>query len=131
MKNSIEVFLNEEYGYKRWIWTPNMNEEEFVAWWNDLTESEFIKYYFNIKALPGTLKPYNDKGSGTSQQREYGDPKTHMPYYYCLFHDVDDSYIAIGKTNYRFKNRGRYDWKDYWMDYSLRKEKSSKNYINP
>ena len=131
MKNSIEVFLNEEYGYKRWIWIPNMNEEEFVAWWNDLTESDFIKYYFNIKSLPGTLKEYVEKSSGNAQQREYGDPTSHTPYYYCSFHDVDDSYIAIGKTNYRFRNRNRYDWKDYWLDYSLRKEKRSKNYMSP
>lgn len=123
-KNTIEVFLNEEYGYKTWIWRPNMSEDEFVLWWNGLTETDIIKYYFNITALPGTLKEYSkDKKivTGTAQRREHGDPISHRPYYYCHFHDVDDSYISVGTDNYRFRNRSRYDWKDYWVDYSLRK----------
>ena len=53
--NTIEVFLNEEYGYKTWIWHPNMNEDEFVSWWNSLSESDIIKFYFNIHALPAEL----------------------------------------------------------------------------
>ena len=59
MKDTIEVFINEEYGYKKWIWNPNMTEDEFVLWWNELSESDFIKYYFNIKSLPGTLTGIN------------------------------------------------------------------------
>lgn len=121
MKNTIEVFLNEEYGYKTWIWRPNMSEEEFVSWWDSLTECEFIKYYFNIKSLPGELKEYNKQNEGSSPVREMGDPTCYRPYYYCHFHDVDDSYVAIGSNNHKFKNRSKYDWKDYWIDYSLSK----------
>jgi len=121
--NTIEVFLNEEYGYKTWIWRPNMNEEEFVSWWQNLSESEFIKYYFNIKSLPGTIKEYVEKNPGTSLQREVGDPTSHRPYYYCHFHDVDDSYVAVNNNLYKFQNRSRNDWKDYWIDHSLAKRK--------
>ena len=38
--NSIEVFINEEYGYRAWKWIPNMTEQEFVAWYKDLTDSD-------------------------------------------------------------------------------------------
>ena len=128
-QNTIEVFLNEEYGYKTWIWNPNMDEEEFVTWWDNLSESDIIKYFFNIKALPGTLKEYtrkNEKKTGAPDApvREVGDPVSHRPYYYCHFHDVEDSYISIGSNNYRFRNRSRYDWKDQWLDYQLAKRKS-------
>ena len=124
-KNTIEVFLNEEYGYKTWIWKPNMNEEEFVSWWQNLTDSDVIKYYFNIKALPGTLKEYIEKDkTGNANIREYGDPKSHRPYYYCHFHDVDDSYISIGNDSMRFHSRSKYDWKDQWIDHTLKKQKS-------
>ena len=30
---SIVVFLQEEYGYKEWVWMPNMSEDELRAWW--------------------------------------------------------------------------------------------------
>ena len=115
-QNTIEVFLNEEYGYKCWIWQPNMNEEEFVSWWQNLTDSDIIKFYFNIKALPGTLKQYKEKVPGNAERREAGDPTSHRPYYYCHFHDVNDSYIAIGSDVYRFRSRMRYDWKEHWIN---------------
>jgi len=120
--NTIEVFLNEEYGYRTWIWHPNMTEEEFISWWENLTDSDIIKYYFNINSLPGTLKPYQDKNpNGTALQREYGDPRSHRPYYYCHFHDTDDSYVSIGNNVYKFRSRMRYDWKEHWLDYQLNK----------
>jgi hypothetical protein len=122
-QNTIEVFLNEEYGYKTWIWHPNMNEEEFTSWWESLTDSDVIKYYFNIHSLPGTLKEYIEKSPGNAQRREYGDPTSHRPYYYCHFHDVYDSYISIGSENRRFRSRARYDWKEHWIDYQLNKQK--------
>lgn len=125
--NTVEVFLNEEYGYKTWIWRPNMTEEELISWWGSLSESDIIKYYFNIKALPGELKEYVERSPGSAQRREYGDPTSHRPYYYCHFHDVDDSYISIGNENFRFRNRSRYDWKDQWLDYQLMKQKQFKN----
>lgn len=115
-QNTIEVFLNEEYGYKTWIWHPNMTEDEFIAWWQNLTDSDIIKFYFNIKTLPGTLKPFMEKTRGNAERREYGDPTSHRPYYYCHFHDVDDSYIVIGTDTYRFRSRMRYDWKEHWQD---------------
>ena len=46
--NTVEVFLNEEYGHNTWIWNPNMTEEEYVSWWQSLTDSDIIKFYFNI-----------------------------------------------------------------------------------
>lgn len=120
--NTIEVFLNEEYGYRTWIWTPNMTEEEFISWWENLTDSDMIKYYFNIKALPGSIKPYKDKQPVDGVlQREYGDPKSHRPYYYCHFNDVNDSYIAVGNDLYKFRSRMKYDWKEHWIDHQLRR----------
>ena len=74
-KNTVEVFLNEEYGYKCWIWRPNMNEEEFSSWWQNLSESDIIKYYFNIKALPGTLKEYTEKNYESLVSRSHPQPR--------------------------------------------------------
>ncbi len=111
-QNTIEVIINEDHGYANWIWHPNMNEEEFVSWWNSLTDSDIIKYYFNIKSLPGSIK---------LQKRE--NENSQRPYYYCHINDVNDSYMCIGNDVYRFRSRMRYDWKEHWIDYQLNKQK--------
>lgn len=127
--NTIEVFVNEEYGYRTWIWHPNMTEDEFVAWWNNLTETDIIKYYFNIKSLCGKIKPHTVKDpvlsdDNTNGARMWGDPSSHRPYYYCHFHDVDDSFIEIGNQRYPFRRTTRRDWKEQWIDWSLKNDKS-------
>lgn len=124
-QNTIEIFLNEQYGYKCWIWNPNMTEEEFVSWWQGLSDSDIIKYYFNIKALPGSLKKFTEKTPGSAEKRERGDPTSHKPYYYCHFHDVHDSYIVIGSETYRFRSRMRYDWKEHWFEYTSFRAKNA------
>ena len=121
--DTIEVFLNEEYGYKTWIWRPNMNAEEFVAWWNSLTETDIIKYYFNIRSLPGTVKPHVIKEIPCNEEiktRMPGDPKSYSPTYYCHMHDIDDSFIEIGSSRYNFRRTTRRDWKENWIDWVLR-----------
>lgn len=125
--NTIEIFLNEEYGYKTWIWRPNMTEEEFVSWWESLTETDIIKYYFNMKSLPGMLKPHTVKEVETTAEsvaRMPGDPKSYQPYYYCHMHDIDDTFMCIGKNRYNFRRTTRRDWKDNWLDWVLKNEKT-------
>ena len=73
--NSIEVFINEEYGYRAWKWIPNMTEQEFIGWYKDLTDSDIIKFYFNIESLPGKVVPWPPKSlnaDGNANQRMYG-----------------------------------------------------------
>lgn len=116
----IEVFLNEEYGYRTWIWYPNMTEYEFISWWENLSDSDIIKYFFNIHSLPGTLGKYIERGTDVNAlRRENGDPKSYCPEYYCHFHDVHDSYISVGNNVYKFRSRMKYDWKEHWIDHQL------------
>ena len=126
--NTIEIFLNEEYGYKIWTWRPNMTEEEFISWWESLTETDIIKYYFNIRSLPGVIKPCKVKEhsltNGEGIARMPGDPTTHQPYYYCHMHDVDDTFMCIGKNRHNFRRTTRRDWKDHWIDWTLKNEKT-------
>jgi hypothetical protein len=126
--NSIEVFINEEYGYRAWKWIPNMTEQEFVAWYKDLTDSDIIKYYFNIQSLPGKITPWPQKSllaEGSVNQRVYGDPKSFRPYYYMHMHDVQDTMIAVGDEVFRRRPTMKYDWKNHWIDHSLRADERS------
>lgn len=124
-KNSVEVFINEEYGYRTWKWTPNMTEQELIGWFSDLTDTDIIKFYFNLKALPGEIKPWTESKNATvgkEERRFYGDPTSFKPYYYMHFHDVEDTVLCIGSDVYRYKPTMKYDWKTHWIDHRLRME---------
>ena len=126
--NSIEVFINEEYGYRAWKWIPNMTEQEFIGWYKDLTDSDIIKFYFNIESLPGKVVPWPPKSlnaDGNANQRMYGDPKSFRPYYYMHMHDVQDTMIAVGDEVFRRRPTMKYDWKNHWIDHTLRADERS------
>jgi hypothetical protein len=48
------VRIEEEYGYRNWIWMPDMSEEEVVAWWKSLS-SVGAYFYDGPKDLPGEI----------------------------------------------------------------------------
>jgi hypothetical protein len=123
MNNNIELFLNEEYGYRTFSWKPEMTEDQFVDWWSNLSDSDIIKYYFNINSLPGKITKIKVCTEGTNPIRVYGDPKDHVPQYYCHFHDVDDSFIVINGTKIAYKRTSKRDWKDYWVDHQIKNQK--------
>jgi len=123
MNNEFKIFLNEEYGYRTFMWTPGMSESEFIDWWQNLNDSDIIKYYFNINALPGKLKPMQVSQHGNEPIRMHGYPRDHRPINYCHFHDIDDSLIEINNVKYPYKRTSRKDWKDYWLDHQLKNRK--------
>jgi hypothetical protein len=128
MNKNIEVFLNEEFGYRTFKWEPQMNEDEFVSWWQNLNDSDIIKYYFNINSLPGKLTAVNAVKNGNAKVRVSGDPRNETPHYYCHFHDVDDSFIEIGESRMAYRRTSRRDWKDYWVDHQIKNKKPEEIY---
>jgi len=123
MNNEIEIFLNEEYGYRTYTWKPGMNEEQFITWWQNLSDLDIIKFYFNINALPGTLKLNETSSHGDLKTRLTNDLKDQRPNYYCHLHDVDDSFLQMNENRYPYKRTSRKDWKDHWLDYQLKSTK--------
>ena len=50
------VMLDEEYGYRSWVWYTGMSDEELRAYWEGLaTVSDF---FFDPRTLPGVLIPW-------------------------------------------------------------------------
>ena len=39
---SIEIIINEGKGSKLWKWASGMTEEQFVSWWTDMRDREYI-----------------------------------------------------------------------------------------
>jgi len=49
---SVTVFINEEYGYRTWIWETGMDAKTLTEWWQNMTST--AKLFFNLEGnLPG------------------------------------------------------------------------------
>lgn len=46
----ITVFVEEEYGYRYWVWETGMGADELVAWWKGMDPST---YFISPATLPG------------------------------------------------------------------------------
>jgi len=112
---NITVFISEEYGYRYWSWEPEMTKEQFSNWWKNLTDSDIIKYYFNIKALPGVMTETTPDSYNAESD------------IYCHFHDVDDSYIQVDGEQIPHNRTTRRDWKDHWVDYQIKNNSPTQN----
>lgn len=49
------VLLEEEYGYRSWVWWTGMTDDELIQWWKSL--ESVSPYFFDPRELPGTLTP--------------------------------------------------------------------------
>jgi hypothetical protein len=52
--DQVTVMLEEEYGYRQWIWRTGMTGEELVAFWKALPS--VMPYFFSPRSLPGELE---------------------------------------------------------------------------
>lgn len=124
-QNTIEVFLNQNHGYRTYLWYPNLTEHEFSLWWSDQTDTNIIGYYFNINKLPGILFPFKERKTmklfDGVMQREDNDPKGYTPSLYAHINDVDDSYIEINRIRINRRTTNRM-WKDQWNTWFAKKK---------
>lgn len=51
--DELLVLLNEEYGYRRWFWFPEMTASELMAWWECL--ESVSPYFMTPEPLPGNV----------------------------------------------------------------------------
>jgi len=49
------VLLDEEYGYRTWLWHTDMTDAELIAWWKALPSVD--PYFMTPMGLPGKLVP--------------------------------------------------------------------------
>jgi hypothetical protein len=51
--DTVKVFVEEEYGYRYWMWDTGMTPEALIAWWQALDTVH--KYFFSPASLPGRM----------------------------------------------------------------------------
>jgi len=51
---SVTIFLQEEYGYRHWLWETGMDADALTKWWRNQRVGG-PDYFFDPRTLPGKL----------------------------------------------------------------------------
>ena len=55
---SVTIFLQEEYGYRYWLWETGMDAGALMKWWCELPSVD--AYFFSPRTLPGNVTSLYD-----------------------------------------------------------------------
>ncbi len=104
---SMVVFVEEEYGYRNWIWMPSMSSAELEAWWKALPT--VATYFFaGPSSFPGEIHQIYIEDDGFYLVKEGGgrtlEPLSEkMPLpdesWYAHIHMECDSFLAPPKSD--------------------------------
>jgi len=119
---STIVYIEEEYGYRHWVWITGFSKEELIDWWQKL-DSVMRYFYHAADTLPGMVlesvncsveelrEMYKDDGEPniehyignlfrpTFSEVRSDDPQTLDPFWYCHLHCDDDSILMDPERN--------------------------------
>ena len=97
----MKFLIEEEYGYRFWIWETNKSYPEMIQWWTELETVD--EYFFNpSNSLPfGNVVPLPEDCMGIPETRGY----LHL-------HMDEDSYMVIDKERFHHKGYRPYDFQE-------------------
>jgi len=126
LSDLITVYVQEEYGYRHWVWETGFTAEELTTWWQNL-DSVMRFFFHTMETLPGTLhesvaaprefylEHFNEEGVEewyeglrkptyfeATRSTEEGDDST---IWYAHFHCDDDSHL-VNSEGERFVHAG-------------------------
>lgn len=120
MDDLITVYLNEEYGYRQWVWETGMTRDQLIEWWTVLETVE--PYFFDATKLPGklieawygeeglvTADNYDDAASKAEGDNIPRDPSLVVPYetmrsgWKAHLHMDDDSWLRHEESSWSHK----------------------------
>jgi hypothetical protein len=64
-EDNVVVALNEEHGYREWLWTTGMSAEQLKRWWREM-ESVHPHFMDPSRTLPGKLEQTMFVGKGAA-----------------------------------------------------------------
>ena len=67
--DTVKVFVEEEYGYRYWMWDTLMTPEALIAWWQGLDTVH--KYFFSPASLPGRMGEIAVANRRNPTQKDY------------------------------------------------------------
>jgi hypothetical protein len=80
MPSNVSVLLDEEYGYRTWLWETGMTGEQLLDWW--MRQTTMNDHFFDpSRSMPGKLKEV------TPREPQKGEWTGHI-------HMDDDSFLT-------------------------------------
>jgi hypothetical protein len=64
-EDNVVVALNEEHGYREWLWTTGMSAEQLKRWWREM-DSVHPHFMDPSRTLPGRLEQTMFVGEGAA-----------------------------------------------------------------
>ncbi len=86
--SNLTVFVQEEYGYREWIWKPNMTKQELQTWWDNNDPEDF---FFNPSAAPGKWTLIETDREFDDWARGWNSTVTNRAH----FHEKNDSWLEL------------------------------------
>ena len=88
----MEFLIEEEYGYRYWVWKTDKTHDEMIDWWINLETVN--PFFFNpSKSLPfGNVSPLSEDCMEIPELRGY----IHL-------HEDDDSHMSIDEETFYHK----------------------------
>jgi len=98
MKKQLRILVDEEFGYRTWIWTPQISDRErFLKWFENVDQSTRMDSFFNPTILPGLWQEVSDD--------EEIDLKSIDGHAYL--HYDNDCFVSIGEKTARWTSSNR------------------------
>ncbi len=134
---SVIVYIEEEFGYREWLWKPEMTREEIVSWWK--AHASVNRYFYSgPKTFPGELQriyiDFNDKYNSadvpfifvkelngeliqtsdqTSLTEYYKSERKNNLIWYMHLHTDGDSYLKTPEGEFIF-HKGKISEDEYY-----------------
>lgn len=87
-KTDFLILLEEEYGYRRWFWFPDMPLVELESWWRNLETVD--PYFMTPVPLPGDLY----KAENEDEFDLFCELESSSNYHFAHIHCDDDSVLV-------------------------------------
>jgi len=113
------VHVEEEYGYRDWLWAPNMTIDELKLWWQNLpTVAPF--FFDGPVSFPGEIHQIYFETATTFSFIKEGPGRIVTPLHtnfitlpkdalYMHIHEDEDSFLRIGDKDYEHAGWREYD----------------------
>ena len=91
----MRIRVEEEYGWKYWIWTTPFEEEwELVDWWKSHMTPEFVDefVFYDITEIEGEW----EEEENTAYDEDEFEGAAHI-------HESHDTYLVIGNEKYEIE----------------------------
>lgn len=84
----MKIFVEEEYGYRRWEWIPHVNHKcALQEFWDQIDEKQFADIFQDITLLGGMWREIPESEE-VSRDKYDG---------YAHVHELHDSYLSTEK----------------------------------